>query len=108
MELIKKRYINWTATGRRLEKLRDDNTELNRYVCWYLKGRKGECGGVCETCDWEMDKHISRKELAEVFMVSEAVLFNWENGRCNVPLDELMFYTEICKVPLENIVVYEL
>ena len=78
---IRKKFVDWKKTGIKLQLLRDDNLNLRRMVCSTLKHGDENCSGQCESCQFEMDNHISRKELAEVFGVSESVIYNWENGR---------------------------
>lgn len=86
--------------------LREDNIELRRQVCSALKHDDANCSGACETCEFEMDNHISRKELADVFGVSESVIFNWENGRTAVDYENLLFYEHLSKLCLEEIIVF--
>lgn len=106
MQEIKRKYIDWRKTGKRLLNLRTGNTNLRRYVCWYLKYDKGNCSGDCGNCEYEMDASISRSELAAVFTTTESVIFNWENGKTSPELEDLLLYAEICGIPLEQIVVY--
>ena len=86
--------------------LREDNIELRRAVCGALKHDKGDCSGNCGECRFEMDNHISRKELSEVFGVSESVIFNWENGRTVVDYENLLFYAQLSQHGLDQIVVF--
>ncbi|MDE7394668.1 MAG: helix-turn-helix domain-containing protein [Clostridiales bacterium] len=104
--MIHRKFIDWKKTGRNLQLLREDNIELRRCVCHTLKHDKGECGGECGACRFEMDNHISRKELADVFGVSESVIFNWENGRTAVGLEDMLFYAQIAKKNLSDIIIY--
>ena len=104
--VIRRKFINWKKTGRELQLLREDNVELRRAVCGALKHDKGDCGGVCSSCRFEMDNHISRKELSEVFGVSESVIFNWENGRTAVDYENLLFYAQLAHVKVEDIVIF--
>ncbi|MGN0805934.1 MAG: helix-turn-helix domain-containing protein [Candidatus Coproplasma sp.] len=53
-----------------------------------------------------MDNHISRKELADVFGVSESVIFNWESGRTVVDYENLLFYSQLSKTDLAEIIVF--
>lgn len=89
-----------------MQLLREDNIELRRAVCGALKHDKGECSGECGDCRYEMDNHISRKELAQVFGVSESIIFNWENGRTAVDYENLLFYAQLSKMKLTDIVVF--
>ena len=107
MELLERRYIDWKRTGKKLLSLRNHNPHLRRYTCWLLQFGKGECGGDCETCEFEMDSRISRAELAEVFRTSESVIFNWENGVTPVSLEDLLYYCRLCRVELADLLVYE-
>lgn len=104
--VIRRKFINWKKTGRVLQLLREDNIELRRAVCGALKHDKGDCSGNCSACKFEMDNHISRKELSEVFGVSESVIFNWENGRTAVDYENLLFYAQLSHVKVEDIVVF--
>ena len=86
--------------------LREDNIELRRAVCGALKHDKEDCSGECDECIFEMDNHISRKELSDVFGVSESVIFNWENGRTTVDYENLLFYAQLAKLSLDKIVIF--
>lgn len=106
MKPIHRNFIDWKKTGRNLQLLREDNIELRRCVCNALKHDIGDCSGECHECRFEMDNHISRKELADVFGVSESVIFNWENGRTAVALEDVLFYAQISKKELSDIIIY--
>ena len=96
MESIKRKYIDWKKTGIRLKNLRNHNLNLRRYVCKILKYDDGHCSGACESCEYELDSSISRTELATVFNVSESVIFNWENGKTPISIEDLLYYCQIC------------
>ncbi len=106
MKPIHRNFIDWVKTGRRLQRLREDNIELRRQVCGALKHDEDNCAGDCALCDFEMDNHISRKELADVFGVSESVIFNWENGRTAVDYENLLFYAQLAKVDMKDVIVF--
>ena len=106
MKEIRRKYIDWDKTGKRLRNLRTGNTSLRRYVCWALRFDEGNCSGDCGNCEYEMDSSISRNELATVFQTTESVIFNWENGKTSPELEDLIMYAEICGVRLEDIIVY--
>lgn len=106
MKPIQRNFIDWKKTGRNLQLLREDNIELRRCVCSALKHDSGDCSGKCCDCKYEMDNHISRKELADVFGVSESVIFNWENGRTVVDYENLLFYSQLANIQLNEIVVF--
>lgn len=106
MKPLHRKFIDWKKTGRNLQLLREDNVDLRRCVCGALKHDKGDCGGNCESCRFEMDNHISRKELADVFGVSESVIFNWENGRTVVDYENLLFYAQLSNTEVNEIVVF--
>ena len=106
MKTIAKQQIDWIKTGINLQQLRQTNLNLRRYVCFFLRYNAGECGDKCETCQYNMDKSISRGELGAVFHVSESVIFNWENGRTLISLEDLLYYCQIAKVELEDIIVF--
>ena len=107
MKNIHRKYINWKKTGKNLMLLRNDNLNLRRNVCKTLNFDKGECGGECDTCKYEMDNNISRPELAKIFNVSESVVFNWENGKTPVALDDILFYCQLAEIELLDILVFE-
>ncbi len=105
MQVIPRKFIDWKKTGKNLELLRIDNIELRRSVCSALK-HGDDCAGRCADCKFEMDNHISRNELAEVFGVSESVIYNWETGRTCVDLENILFYSQISNTELEEIIVF--
>lgn len=105
MNPIRRNFIDWKKTGRNLQLIREDNIELRRQVCRALKHDKCNCSGECELCKYEMDNHISRKELADVFGISENVIFNWENGRTAVDYENLLFYEQLSRMQLKDIIV---
>lgn len=106
MKPTERKFIDWKKTGKNLQLLREDNIELRRCVCGALKHDSGECSGMCASCKYEMDSHISRKELSEIFGVTENVIFNWENGRTAVSLEDMLFYAQISKKELREIIVF--
>ena len=107
---IKRNFIDWNSTGNKLFRLRSDNSNLRRYVCSSLRQNTEKCENesqACETCeDRYMDRSISRPELAEVFGVSESVINNWESGRTEIGIEDLLFYCQIAKVELFDILVF--
>lgn len=105
MQPIERKSIDWEKTGKQLLLIREDNINLRKQVCKALKHDKGDCSGACDNCKFDMDNHISRKELAKVFCVSENVIFNWENGRTAVDYENLLFYEQLCGRPVNEIVV---
>lgn len=105
MKVIKREFVDWKKTGRKLEMLRQDNIELRRKVCRALKHDDGNCVGDCAACEFEMDNHISRNELSKVFDVSESVIYNWENGKTVVDYDDLLFYAKLADLDISDIVV---
>jgi len=104
---MERRTVDWAKTGRNLQLLRNDNIDLRRTVCRELNLDKGECSGECETCRFEMDKSISRAELAKVFSVSESVIFNWESGKTPVSIEDILLYCDVSKTDLWDIIVFE-
>lgn len=106
-QIAERKYIDWTKTGKSLLLLRNDNLNLRRYVCRANRYHMMECTGACETCRFDMDNSISRAELASVFHVSENVIFNWENGRTPVSLEDMLFYCQIARVELSELIVFE-
>lgn len=107
MQKIEYRAVNWKATGRNLQNLRLNNYNLRKYVCWCLKNGDN-CDGNCDGCRLEMDNHISQSELARVFYLdSESRIVNWEKGRARPTISDLLYYAEICRIPLEQVLVFE-
>ena len=105
MKPIHRQFVDHKKTGRNLQLLREDNIELRRCVCSALKHDKGDCGGNCGECKYEMDNHISRKELSEVFGVSESMIYNWETGRTEIRYEDLIFYAQLANIEPADIVV---
>ena len=106
MEEIKREFIDWKKTGQNLKLLRNDNLNLRRYVCFVLKGAKQECDLNCYECKFDMDPSISQKELSQVFNVSESMVANWESCRSIPSLEDLIFYSKICKLDLMDVIVF--
>lgn len=108
---IEREFIDWEATGNKLFRLRSDNRYLRNFVCSALRREAGNCGngsGDCENCtDKFMDKNISRAELAQVFGVSESVINNWESGRTEIKIEDLLFYCRIARVEWKDILVFQ-
>ena len=108
MEKIERKFVDWGKTSKNLRLLRNDNLNLRRYVCFVLRTKREECDGKsCDTCRFDMDNSISQAELAQVFSVSESMVANWETGRSIPSVDDLIFYAEICKLPLDDILVFQ-
>lgn len=105
-----RKFIDWQATGNKLFRLRSDNANLRRYVCSILRKDTEKCTNNsknCNTCeDKYMDRSISRPELAEVFGVSESVINNWETGRTEIGVEDLLFYCQIAQVELDDILIF--
>lgn len=101
-----RRFIDWKKTGKTLQLLRNDNLNLRKYVC--SARNKATCGAECECdgCYYEMDSNVSRSELAEVFGVSESVIFNWETGKTPVSLEDMIFYSDVSGVELDKLIVF--
>lgn len=110
MEKVKpicRKFVDWNKTGKKVQMLRENNLELRRQVCSSLKHDKANCMGECDVCEFEMDNHISRKELAEVFGETENVIYNWERGITDIKYEDLLFYAQLAKVELDDIVVFQ-
>ena len=108
MEKIERKFVDWSRTSKNLKLLRNDNLDLRRYVCFELKTKRSECEGKnCDTCRFDMDHSISQAELAEVFSVSESMVANWETGRSEPSIDDLLFYAKICNLTLDDILVFQ-
>ncbi len=99
------KYVDWKNTAQNLKLLRGDNINLRKFVCKELKYREANCSGDCDGCKYDMDSSISQSELAEVFGVSTSVIANWETGRTEPTLDDLLFYCQMCKLKLKEVVV---
>ena len=106
MKVIQRKFVDWKKTGKALQLLREDNLELRRAVCGALIADKGNCSGNCADCVIDLDNHISRKELSEVFGVSESIIFNWETGRTIIDYENLLFYAQLSKQEIDDIVVF--
>jgi hypothetical protein len=107
---IQRQYIDWAQTGNKLFRLRSDNPNLRRYVCSVNKKDSDACNwqGNCDDCnDTAMDRNISRPELAHAFNVNEGVIYNWENARSIIGIEDLLFYCQIAQVRLEDILVFQ-
>ena len=91
-------------------RLRSDNAILRRFVCSVLRKNTDKCESGSESCDTCEDKYvdrsISRPELAEVFGVTESVINNWESGRTEIGIEDLLFYCQIAPVELTDILVF--
>ena len=107
MQILAKPTVDWVKTGINLQLIRNDNLKLRRYVCFSIKHQSGSCDGECDSCLYEMDKSISRLELASVFNVSESVIYNWEKGKTPPSVEDLTFYCMMAGVSLEDILVFE-
>ena len=107
--IVIRKFIDWEATGNKLYRLRSDNANLRRFVCSSLRKGSDKCNNGlddCENCtDKYMDRSISRTELAQVFGVSESVINNWESGKTEVGIEDLLFYCQIARVSLDAVLV---
>lgn len=103
-----RKFVDWQKTAINLKLLRQDDINLRRYVCRALRVQRAECSGEnCAKCKFEMDPSISRAELAQVFNVTESVVFNWENGKSLPTLDDLLFYAQICNLSLFDVIILQ-
>lgn len=107
MQRIERRRIDWRRTGIRLKNLRDHHPTLQRYTCYINHAAEGNCSGECETCEFDLDRNVSRAELARVLATTESVIANWESGRTSPELEDLLYYTALCGIALEDILVFE-
>lgn len=101
------RFVDWKSTAHNLKLLRGDNINLRKFVCRALKFKDENCSGECDECKYDMDSSISQSELAEVFGVSTSVIANWETGRTEPTLDDLIFYSKMCKLNLKEVVIFK-
>jgi DNA-binding transcriptional regulator YiaG len=104
---MERKFINWKKTGKVLELLRGGNVNLRNQTCKVVNDAKSRCNGDCESCKYKLENNISRSELAKVFHVSESVIFNWENGKTPVSVDDILYYCQLAKVKLCDILVYD-
>lgn len=107
MEKINRITIDWSNTAKNLKLLRQDNLNLRRYVCSQLYYGERNCVSDCNDCKFDMDHSISQAELAKVFNVSEGSVVNWESERSKPSLEDLLFYSQICKIDLFDVLVTE-
>lgn len=106
MERIERKTIDWEKTGFKLQALRNDNLNLRKYCCYQLYYNIANCSGKCDDCIYEMDQKISRLELAKVLNVTDNIISNWESGRSRPEIEDLMFYAEMCKIDLFDILTF--
>ena len=107
MQRIERRRIDWRRTGIRLKNLRDHHPALQRYACYINHLSDADCSGECETCEFDLDRNVSRAELSRVFATTESVIANWESGRTSPELEDLLYYAALCGIALEDILVFE-
>ncbi len=119
MEVYSRLKIDWVKTGENLADLRMNNFNLRRYVCYFNKKEnehnvsklgyrpKYTCffGYKCEECTKEMDRSISVQELANVFGLSRDIINNWETGRTIPDIEDLLMYSKITKLSIEDILI---
>ena len=119
MEIYSRLKIDWIRTGEKLADLRMNNLNLRRYVCYFNKKRnehnlddlsyrpKYTCFSEykCEECTKEMDKLISVQELANVFGKTRDVINNWETGRTMPDIEDLLLYSKITGLSIEDILI---
>ena len=106
MPTFTRKFIDWDKTGYNLEQLRLTNPALRKKSCRSRIFEAGECEGDCDRCRFEMDNSISRAELAQIFGVSEHVIYSWERGRTPVGVEDLLFYCDVAEVALSDILVF--
>ena len=114
MNIINKIVIDWDKTKDNLLDLRLNNINLRKYVCYYNKLNKDDINlrekytcfnnYLCDDCK-NIDLKISRQELAFSLGVSDDIIYNIETGKTIPDLEELILYSKISKVPLEDIIV---
>lgn len=104
--MIERKQIDWIKTGRNLQLLRNDNLCLRKVSCRDRNYDKQNCDGDCDGCRFDMDNSISRKELAELFGVSENVIYSWEKGKTPIGIEELLLYCQITQLNILDILVF--
>ncbi len=102
---MKREYIDWVKTGKKLEGIRKRNETFIKNICYLTKGARGDCDQKCEGC-LDMDSYISRAEVASVFYVSENIIQNWESGETPLPVDELLYYSKLSGLDIFDILVF--
>jgi hypothetical protein len=109
MEKIERKFVDWVRTGKKLQTLREYNVDFIRYACYVCHYDQANCDGECGSCnfDGDLDRRITREELAKVFSTTATVINNWEDGRTPVPLEDLLLYCRISNKKLEDIIVFE-
>lgn len=108
MQKINRIVIDWPNTAKNLKLLRQDNLNLRRYVCGSLYFGERNCAKDCEECKtYNMDHSISQAELARVFNVSESSIVNWESERSKPSIEDILFYSQICKIDLLDVLIVE-
>lgn len=91
--------------GKYLEYLRNKNVNLQKRVCAILRKRSDECDATeCENCKYDMDNHISRRELGDVLGVSDSTVANWEDGRSRISIECLFAYEELTGIDVHKLV----
>ncbi len=106
MDIIAFNEINWRGVSEKLKYLRKHNLNLRRYSCFYSRNNSKCDATNCLNCSYEMDE-ISQSELADVLGVNVSQLQNWESNRTIPPLEFLLYYSKICKIPLEDLLVFK-
>ena len=114
MNIFNRIIIDWDKTKDNLIDLRLNNINLRKYVCYYNKLNKEDIelrekytcfnNFSCDECK-NIDSKISRAELAFSLGVSDDIIYNIETGKTIPDLEELILYSKISDVPLEEIIV---
>ena len=105
--------VDWGATAAKLKELRHRNVHLRRKACYCKRSKidpkaKDGCkvGFDCENCGiGDIEEAISQVELAALFYCDANTIANYENGRVCLSVDVLVKYSDICELPLEEILV---
>lgn len=104
--------VDWKKTGKILSDLRRWDPNLRRYACEKLNARRhknGEeaCDGtLCDKCQsYNMEAIVSQEELGHIFEVSKSVIVNWESGRTQPRIEDLLYYEKISKKELKELLV---
>ena len=108
MKVIERKVIDWVKTGKRLRTLRERNINLIRYTCYLCHYNQGNCDGECENCDFDkdLDRSITREELAKAFGTTATVINNWEAGNTPVPIEDLILYGQISGKDIAELIVF--
>ena len=116
------RKVDWNKTKFNLANLRLGDSEyslnLRRFVCRFIRepnednphadfNKQCPFGLKCENCATK-EPLISCRELGLVFGHSdENIVSNWENGRTIPDIEDILFYSIMSKMPIDQILEFK-